>query len=66
MNLRSIVIGVVAAIVAFLIGFAVGMSIYTLQPCGLVLPSEVFAGAFPGLRAGFRRILPVVASFETA
>ena len=66
MNLRNIGIGVAAALVAFVIGFEIGMSIYILEPSGFFLPGEVFAGAFPGLRAGFRRILPVVSSFEAA
>jgi hypothetical protein len=65
MNLRNIGIGIVAALVAFLIGFAVGMSIYCLEPSGFFLPGEVFAGAFPGLRAGLRNLVPV-SSFEAA
>lgn len=62
MNLRHIVIGVAAGTGAFVIGFEIGMSIYVLEPFVLFLPAEVFAGAFPGLRAWLRKLLPI---FET-
>jgi hypothetical protein len=69
-HLRSIGIATLAGLVAFVIGFELGMNIYLLEPAGLLVPSEYFAGAFPGLRAGLRaglrRISPVASSFEAA
>lgn len=66
MDFRHIGIGVIAGIAAFVIGFTVGMSVYTVEPCGLLIPSEFFAGAFPGLRSWFRNLIPVGSSFEAA
>lgn len=53
MDIRNIGIGVFAGVAAFVIGFGIGMNIVMLEPLGLFIPLEVFAGAFPGLRAWF-------------
>lgn len=64
--MRNVGIGVAAGLVAFMIGFEIGISIYMLEPSGLFLPSEVLAGAFPGLRAKLRELFTVASSFEAA
>ena len=51
-----ILTGVFAALFAFLIGFQIGMAVYMLSPLGILIPTEVFAGAFPRLRAFFFRL----------
>lgn len=61
MDIRNISIGVFAGVAAFVVGFGIGMNIFMLEPLGLFLPLEAFAGAFPGLRAWFRP-----SSFATA
>lgn len=67
MNFRHIGLGVIAGIGAFVIGFTIGMSVYMVEPCGLVIPGEFFAGAFPGLRAWFRNLIPgATHTFEAA
>lgn len=56
MSFRDYSLGVAAGILAFLLGFAIGMNIYYLEPCGLLVPSELFAGAFPVLRSRVREL----------
>jgi hypothetical protein len=54
-SIRRILTGVFFGCLAFFIGFHIGMAIYTLTPIGLIIPTDIFAGAFPGVRAAFRR-----------
>lgn len=53
MNIRRIGLGVFAGVAAFVLGFEIGMGIYVQEPFLLVIPTEMFAGAFPRLRAWF-------------
>jgi hypothetical protein len=56
-SIRRILTGVSCGCLAFFIGFHIGMAVYTLTPLGLIIPTDIFAGAFPGVKAAFCRSL---------
>ena len=55
-SIKRIAVGVFAGCFAFFIGFQIGMAVFTLTPIGLVVPADIFNGAFPGVKAAFRRL----------